>query len=182
MWHCDASIYFTRWGCFKGTLRLDEKCRGNAKDLRSHLIGAATMAMSGTCPCLNYTDPEILPRLGPKMARARQNFCSKHVLISFRLHLDTRRRIRNFPLNRDRPWLSWELSQSWGLYAPCHPPWLGPDRCWDDNPLDATTDDVVSVSPSHSILSLIPLMGTNWRHKKRSQKTWAFQLFVFQIN
>ena len=88
------------------------------------------------------------------------------------LHLDTRRRIRNFSLNRDRPRLSWELSQSWGQnYVPCHPLWLVPASCWDNNPLD----DDVSVCPSHSILSLIPLMGTNWRHKKWSQKREPFR-------
>lgn len=42
------------------------------------------------------TDPEMLLRLGPKMEGARQNNCSKHVLISLGLHLDIRRRIRNF--------------------------------------------------------------------------------------
>ena len=34
------------------------------------------------------TDPEMLPSLGPKMEGARQNICSKHVLISLGLHLD----------------------------------------------------------------------------------------------
>ena len=41
--------------------------------------------------------------------------------------------------------------------------------------LDATNDDDVSVFPSHSP-SLIPLMGTNWRHKKLSQKREPFNI------
>ena len=124
------------------------------------------------------TDPEMLPRLGPKMEGARQNNCSKHVLISLGLHLDRRRRIRNFTrIETDRDWTE-RRARAGGRtdYVPCHPPWLGPDSR-DNKSLDATNDDDVSVSPSHYVPD--PINGYKLEAQKLVTKTRAFQAFVF---
>ena len=126
------------------------------------------------------TDPEMLPRLGPKMEGARQNNCSKHVLISLGLHLDMRRRIRNFTrIETDRDWTE-RRARAGGRT--------------DMTMFRATRPDLVQIAEITKalmpqmmiiwvflrvIMYLILLMGTNWRHKNLLQKREPFKHLCF---